>query len=106
MNIRINFKSLSLTLWSSAVATFYNPHALQHVANISGQRKQKHVTSKKIKRYQKVSKYDAWYKCVQIMVQRYPFLDRWCTLYIVFVPPGHVSPPSGAGSANGEFARQ
>ena len=57
MNISINLKSLSLTLWSSAIATFYNPHTLQHVANVSGQRKQKHITSKKNKKKQKVSKY-------------------------------------------------
>lgn len=36
---------------------------------------------RQIQKNQKVSKYDAWYKCVQIMVQRYPFLDRWCTQF-------------------------
>ena len=30
----------------------------------------------------------------------------WSVVYTVPVPPGHVSPPSGAGSANGEFVRK
>ncbi len=30
---------------------------------------------------------------------------HWSVVYSVPVPPGHVSPPSGAGSANEEFAK-